>query len=288
MIDLSLANKLREDLLVQGFELNKAPYALFTAKKAGLSCTLYESGKLTVQGRNKADFLTFYLEPEILHSIAYTHPEVGIDLTEHIGIDEAGKGDFFGPLCIAAAYADEEKIKKLIAIGAKDSKRIGDKTALLLASQIRSLLPHSIIRLFPQKYNELYLRFENLNHLLAWGHATAMEELVHSTNCRKVVIDQFGAKSLVENVLKRKNLEVFLTQRHRGEEDPVVAAASILARGAFLEGLEQLGKSIGVKLPKGSSQQVIDVGRLLVAKHGPQILHTLAKLHFKTHKQVLS
>lgn len=287
-IDLSLADKLREDLIVQGFELFTAPYALFSAKKPGISCTLYESGKLTVQGKNKEDFLAFYLEPEILQSVAYTHPEVGIDMTARIGVDEAGKGDFFGPLCIGAVYAEEEKIKKLLSIGVRDSKRLGDKTAILLASQIRSLLPHSIVRLFPQKYNELYERFGNLNRLLAWGHATAIEELVQTTNCYSVIIDQFGAKSLVENALKRKNLEVDLVQRHHGEEDPVVAAASILARAAFLEGLEQLGKSVEMKLPKGASEQVIEAGRLLVAKQGPKILDTVAKLHFKTHKQVLS
>lgn len=286
-IDLKLSDKLRDDLIDQGFELTTPPYTLFSAKKPGLSCTLYTSGKLTVQGKNKADFLSFYLEPEILKSLEYSYPETLVDMTERIGIDEAGKGDFFGPLCIAGAYADEEGIKKLLSIGVRDSKRLSDDTALSMASQIRSAIPHSLVRLFPQKYNELYEKFGNLNHLLAWGHATAIDELVQKTQCKNVIIDQFAAESLVENALKRKKLEVNLTQRHYGESDPVVAAASILARAAFLEGLDQLGKSLSIKLPKGASSQVVAMGRQLVAKHGPKILETVSKLHFKTREQCL-
>lgn len=111
-IDLALAAKLQTDLREQGFELTKPPYTIFSAQKQGISCTLYTSGKITVQGKGKDDFIAYYLEPEILKSLAYTYPESGVDMTPHIGVDEAGKGDFFGPLCIAGVQADEEGIKK--------------------------------------------------------------------------------------------------------------------------------------------------------------------------------
>src|SRR5579864_6497505 len=114
-IDIALADKLREDLSSQGFEFTKPPYTLFSAQKKGVSCILYTSGKLTVQGKDKDDFIAFYLEPEILQKLAYTHPELGVDLTPRIGIDEAGKGDFFGTLCIAGVQADEEGVKKLLS-----------------------------------------------------------------------------------------------------------------------------------------------------------------------------
>lgn len=286
-IDLKLGPKLRQDLEDQGFELSTPPYTVFSAKKQGLSCTLYTSGKLTVQGKNKEEFLSFYLEPEILKTLEFSYPETLVDMTARIGIDEAGKGDFFGPLCIAGVYADEVGIKKLIELKARDSKQLSDETALSMASKIRATLPHSIVRLFPQKYNELYSKFGNLNHLLAWGHATAIDELVQKTECKTVVIDQFAAESLVINALKRKKLEVHLTQRHHGESDLVVAAASILARAAFLEGLEQLGHNLGIKLPKGASAQVVAMGRKLVSQHGPEILGTVSKLHFKTREQCL-
>jgi len=286
-IDLALADKLRSDLLDQGFELSTPPYTIFSAKKQGVSCTLYTSGKLTVQGKQKEEFIAFYLEPEILQDLSFTHPQSKMDLTPRIGIDEAGKGDFFGPLCVAGVYADEAGVQKLAELGVRDSKTMQDKAILALASRIRSHFPHSIVRLYPLKYNELYEKFKNLNHLLAWGHATAIEELVQSTGCRKVIIDQFASEHVVENALKRKNLELDLTQRHRGEEDLVVAAASILARAAFVDGIDQLGKMVETTLPKGANSMVIKVGKQMVAKHGQEILKKLGKLHFKTLGEIL-
>ncbi|MBS0629989.1 MAG: ribonuclease HIII [Verrucomicrobia bacterium] len=286
-IDLALAEKLRRDLVDQGFELSKPPYTIFSAKKQGVSCTLYTSGKLTVQGKQKEEFLTFYLEPEILKELSFTNPQKNLDLRPRIGIDEAGKGDFFGPLCVAGVYADEAGVQKLAELGVRDSKTMQDKAIIALASKIRSHFPHSIVRLYPIKYNELYDKFKNLNHLLAWGHATAIEELVQSTGCRNVIIDQFASEHVVENALRRKALEVDLSQRHRGEEDLVVAAASILARAAFVDGIDQLGKMIEITLPKGASSIVVKTGRQIVGKHGKEILKKVAKLHFKTTTEVL-
>lgn len=287
-IDLKLAEQLKTDLIGQGFEISIPPYTLFSGKKKGVSCTLYTSGKLMVQGKEKEEFITFYLEPEILKHLAFSHPETRVDLTSRIGIDEAGKGDFFGPLCIAGVYADEALLKKLLQIGVRDSKTMNDRAVLALASEIRSLVPHSVVRINPEKYNDLYGKFKNLNYLLAWGHATAIEELVIKTQCKQVIIDQFASEHVVENALKKKQLELSLTQRHRGEEDPVVAAASILARAAFLLGLEQLEKMAGSPLPKGASAQVIEAGKKLIAKQGPDILKKVAKLHFKTKDQILN
>lgn len=287
-IDLSLSEKLKADLQNQGFELTTPPYTIFSAQKKGVSCTLYTSGKLTVQGKGKDDFISYYLEPEILQTLTYSYPEIGTDFSERIGIDEAGKGDFFGPLCIAGVHANEAGIKELISLQVRDSKKMSDKSVLALSKKIKDKLQHSIVRLPPKKYNELYGSFHNLNQLLAWGHATAIGELVAKTSCINVVIDQFASESLVENALKRKNISTKLTQRHRAEDDPVVAAASILARAAFLEGLERLGQDIGVVLPKGASSAVIETGKKLVEKNGKEILETIAKLHFKTYNDIIS
>ncbi len=287
-IDLRLADKLRQDLLNQGFTFTQPQYTVFSAQKKGVSCTLYTSGKLTVQGKERQEFISFYLEPEILGTFSFNYPEADLDLKPRIGIDEAGKGDFFGPLCIGGVQAGEEGVQELLKIGVRDSKKMSDESVLKIARKIRSAFPHSIVRIPPLKYNELYRQFHNLNHLLAWGHATAIAELVEKTKCQEVLIDQFASEHLVINAIKRKNLSIHLTQRHRGEEDLVVAAASILARAAFLEGLEQLGKTVGMILPKGASAEVIRAGKTLVAKQGREILNTVAKLHFKTTEVVLN
>lgn len=289
-INLNLADKLREDLLSQGFELSTPTYTVFSAQKKGVSCTLYTSGKLTVQGKDKEEFITFYLEPEILKNVSYSYPEINVDFTPRIGIDESGKGDFFGPLCIAGIQAGEEKIKELLALNVRDSKKMSDPTILTMSKKLKQAFPHSIVRISPKKYNELYATFHNLNRLLAWGHATAIGELVEKTGCDQVVVDQFGDEHLVETAVGRKNLKVpvKLTQRHRAEEDPVVAAASILARAAFLEGMDQLGASVSLELPKGASQKVIEIGVKLVERHGAAILENVAKLHFKTKEIILN
>ncbi len=288
-MDLALAEKLRAGLLEQGFELAQPAYTEFQAKKKGVSCTLYTSGKLVVQGKDKGDFIQFYLEPEILKTFSYGYEEelsTSPDPTPRIGIDESGKGDFFGPLTIAGVYAGNDMIGKLQDIGIRDSKTLSDTKILKYAKAIRALVPYAVVRIGPRKYNELYKKFGNLNKLLAWGHATAIEELMAKTKCNNVLVDKFAEEYVVEMALKRKGLNPQLHQRHKAEDDPVVAAASILARAAFVEGLAILGKEVGSNLPKGANPRVIGVGRALVAKHGLEILETVGKVHFKTYRDI--
>lgn len=285
-IDLKLAPKLEEDLKNQGFALSKPPFAIFAAKKKGISCTLYESGSLVVQGKEMASFIEFYLEPEILHHFQYSHPEAHLDLRPRIGMDEAGKGDFFGPLCVAALYADEEGIKKLQQMGARDSKRISDETILKLAQKIRAVCPYTVIRLFPQKYNELHAKFKNLNRLLAWAHVSAAAELSAKTGCKVAILDQFADPYVVENALRQKKIELQIEQKVRAEEDLVVAAASILARAGFLEGMARLSEEYGTLLPKGANSHVITSAQKLVAQFGRDVLQKVAKTHFKTMSEI--
>ena len=286
-IDLSLSKKLEKDLLSQGFELSTPPHTLFSAKKSGLSCTLYLSGKLTVQGKGKEEFISFYLEPEILSDFSYSYPAAQMDETPRIGDDESGKGDFFGPLCVAGLYAGGEGIKELIKMGVKDSKKLTDPAILSISKELKRRFPHKILRLFPEKYNELYEKFRNLNHMLGWCHSAVIETLIKETGCHKVILDQFAPAQLMITAMERKKVSLDLTQRPRAEEDPVVAAASILARSAYVEGMEQLSKQVEMELPKGASSQVIQIGKRLVSKHGPDILTSVGKLHFKTKEAIL-
>ena len=281
-IDIALGQKLQEDLESQGFKFSKPPYTIFSARKEGVSCTLYESGSLTVQGKEMDPFIEFYLEPEILRTFQHSHPEAHLDCTPHIGMDEAGKGDFFGPLCIAAVYADGEGIKKMSKMGVKDSKRISDDGILKLAKKIRADYPHTAIRLFPHKYNELYGKFKNLNRLLGWAHAAALADLSAKTGCKEALLDQFAEKHVMENALKQKKIDINLVQKVHGEEDLVVAAASILARAAFLEGMASLSEEYGMQIPKGANSKVVETAQKLVAKFGNEVLNKVAKTHFKT------
>lgn len=281
-LDLKLADKLHRELVQRGFEISHPAYTLFSAKTKGISCTLYKSGKLTVQGKEMGPFIEFYLEPEILGSFGYTHQEVGLDTTGRIGIDESGKGDFFGPLCVAGVFAQGNDLAELQKLGVRDSKKLTDGSIAKIGKAIRAGFAHHIVKINPAKYNELYDQFHNLNRLLAWGHATAIEQLSLKTECRNVIIDQFADEHVVLTALKRKNVALELTQRHRGEEDLVVAAASILARQTFVESLAKLSEEWGILLPKGASSAVIEAARAFVKKHGRDALGQVAKLHFKT------
>lgn len=288
-IDKKLADQLKLDLQELGFELSYPPYTLFSAKKKGVSCTFYESGKFTCQGKEMQEFIEFYLEPNILKNFEWTHrsDSLEIDPTPRIGVDESGKGDFFGPLCIAGVFCEGDTLKKLMQIGVKDSKKLADPTILKLAKEIRTCCEHHIVTISPKRYNELYENFRNLNRLLAWGHATIIEAMIAKTKCHRVIVDQFGHESLVLSALKRKNIEIPLLQKHRAEEDIVVAAASILARSAFVEGLHSLSKELNMPLPKGGGPQTIVVGRQLLTTFGPEIFRSISKLHFKNYQEII-
>lgn len=286
-LDLQRADLLRKGLEEQGFVLTQPAYTIFQGKKKGLSCTLYTSGKLTVQGKEMKEFIEFFLEPEILGVFGFGYAETEMDMTPRIGVDESGKGDFFGPLCVAGVFADEKTIPFLTKFGVKDSKKIQDPACLKIAEKIRKNCAYHIVRINPLKYNELYEKFGNLNLLLGWGHATVIEALLEKTACKNIIIDQFAAEHIVETALKKKNKSVLLTQRPKAEQDIVVAAASILARAAFLEGLESLSKEVENELPKGASRRTIDEGKRLVRRMGPDILKKVSKLHFKTSLEIL-
>jgi ribonuclease HIII len=204
-----------------------------------------------------------------------------------IGIDESGKGDYFGPLVIAATYVARAQEELLRGAGVRDSKTLSDKKAAELAGKIRGLCPHSLVVIGPERYNSLQASFKNLNRLLAWGHARALENLLEKVSCDRVVADQFGDERFLANALMAKGRSVALVQKPRAEKEVAVAAASIVARAEFLRRLQDLGARYRVSLPKGASDAVIVAGKEIVRRHGEKALGQVAKLHFRTTLRVL-
>ncbi|MGZ5555947.1 MAG: ribonuclease HIII [Candidatus Aminicenantales bacterium] len=206
-----------------------------------------------------------------------------------IGTDESGKGDFFGPLVVAAFFMPEGQEQALRQLGVKDSKRTSDARCREIAETLKRSYPfHSIVTVGPEKYNELWAKLHNLNRLLAWGHARAIENVLERVPAGKAVTDQFGDERFVRNALLQKGREIELVQMPRAEEDPAVAAASILARAEFLTRLHFLSKDVGIELPKGASDLVEAAAVKLVREKGPGILDKVAKTHFKTTVRVLA
>jgi len=207
---------------------------------------------------------------------------------ERIGIDESGKGDYFGPLVIAAVFVDATTQGELALMQVRDSKKISDGRILAMAPDIRLVCPHSVVAIGPRKYNELYAKIRNLNRLLAWGHAKALETLLERVSCERAISDQFGDERLILNALQEKGRKIVLEQRTKAESDMAVAAASILARAEFLIRLKRLSEEVGTTLPKGASPAVELAARMVIKKHGQERLESVAKLHFKTTQAVLS
>ena len=287
------AVKLRKLLEEDGWEFEPKPYTLYYGKKGKVNVAVYEKGpKIVVQGKGTEEFVTFRLEPEILGEAKLGYEEVHAPemFAPHFGIDESGKGDFFGPLVIAGAYVDANIARDFMKAGIQDSKKIGSDARIRSLAQLIRETPGvalSVVEIPPLKYNELYEKIGNLNRLLAWGHARAIENLLDQRpDCPRALSDQFANPALIQRALMAKGRKIQLEQRTKAESDLAVAAASIIARERFISWLERNGRKQGVTLHRGVSAQVKSAARELVAKHGPGILREVAKTHFKTAQEL--
>ena len=286
-------SKLRTLLAESGFQFSAKQYTLFFAQKNSLSVAVYEKGpKVLVQGKGAEEFVQFELEPKILGEAKLGYDEVhSPEMFEaHFGVDESGKGDFFGPLVVAGVYVDRGIARKLIDAGVQDSKRIGsDARIRVLAETIRKRTAGLIetVLIGPERYNELYQKFGNLNKLLGWGHARVIENLLpKKSDCPRALSDQFADARVIEQSLLRHGRKIEIEQRTKAESDIAVAAASILAREAFINWLERRGKELGLRLERGVSANVKEAAKKLVEMNGPQVLRGLAKVHFRTAHEI--
>jgi len=209
------------------------------------------------------------------------------EFTTHIGVDESGKGDFFGPLVVAGVMVDEKNAEKFAALGIKDSKKITDKKILTLEPIIKESAPYSIVAISNGRYNEMYENIKNLNKLLAWGHARVIENILGKNECSYAISDKFGSDHFIQNALMKKGRTITLEQMVRGESDIAVAAASVLARAEFVHRIEQMQNTYGVMFPKGCAPQVKDCAKEFIEKFGKDRLREVCKMHFKTYKEVL-
>lgn len=208
------------------------------------------------------------------------------EFISHIGTDESGKGDFFGPLVIAGVLVDERAAKIFTDLGIKDSKKLSDKKMLMMAEEIKKNAPHSVVAISNSKYNELYANIKNLNKLLAWGHARAIENILNSSSCEYALSDKFGDESLIKNALMKNGQNIRLEQMVRAESDIAVAAASVLARATFVQKMDAMENTYGLKFPKGCSSLVKTAATEFIQKFGKDRLREVCKTHFKTYNEV--
>jgi ribonuclease HIII len=287
------AAALEKHLREHDFKFRSVPYARFAGEKEKTNVVFYQSGKLVVQGKGTRDFVEFVLEPQILREAklgyeAVLNPD---SLAPRIGVDESGKGDFFGPLCVAGVYVNQTMIPAWKKAGVRDSKKIGsDRRIAELARLIRSTpgCVFSVVPIGNEAYNRLYLKLKSVNPLLAWGHARVIENMMGVAYRMdpppvRAISDQFAHdKGVIAKALMSLRRKIQLVQRHKAEEDLAVAAASILARNEFVTRLRELGSKYEMEFPKGGGTNVDAAARQFVARHGAAALGQVSKTHFRT------
>jgi ribonuclease HIII len=245
----------------------------------------------------KENYINSILNDVVLQVKTHDAAPVLLDLhswKNWVGSDESGKGDYFGPLVVAAFYCKYENINVLRKLGVKDSKQLQDAQINLLAQKIMQAYPnqYQVITLVPKKYNELYHNFtkskKNLNHLLAWCHSKVIADLARKFNPEGIFVDRFTKQGLIEYYLNSEKIDCCdILQAHQGERDIAVATASILARAKFNAGINYYSKLLGITIPKGGGEKTISIGKEIVEKFGEEKLEEIAKLHFKNTQKIL-
>ncbi len=289
-------DKLRALCVARQWEPFEVPYARFAFRGTDVNVTAYDKRKVVViAGKGTEEFVTMTLEPEITMAAKLGYDEVlHPDWFEaHAGLDESGKGDFFGPVVAATVIADKAMIDAWREAGVQDSKKIVDTQIIRLDAIIRETKGVVVEVCYCRtmaRYNELMGRpGANLNRLLAWQHATALGDALAKRPVPWGLLDQFTEQPLVQRELAKKGVQNFeLRMRTKAESDPVVAAASVVARAEFIRAMHALSKQFGEKLQKGAGPLVKIQADQIMQKFGTRALGDYAKLHFRTAYEVVS
>jgi len=267
---------LEKRLAAGDFDFRPIAHARFSARGEGVVATLYASGKLVVQGNATDVFAARYLE----RAGARSQPARSARARLHtvvIGSDESGKGDYFGPLVVAAVRLEANESDELEGGPVRDSKRIDDASCKRLGAALRGRFPYAVRKHDPPRYNAKHAEIGNLNPILAQMHAEVIRELF--VPGAHAVVDQFERSGLVLKALE--GLAVSFEERPRAEEIPAVAAASVIAREQFLVAIDELSETWAVDLCKGAGAPTDHAARRFVALHGFDSLGAVSKLHFK-------
>jgi ribonuclease HIII len=290
-------SQLHELLSPAGWTFDDLSYGHWRASRDKTTVAAYTSGKVVVQGKGTADVVQFVIEPEILKEVRFGYEnelarvETPDMFEPHAGVDESGKGDYFGPLVIAAVYTEQRTAQQLLDLGVTDSKKIkSDVKIAKLADQARGIVRgrFSIVPIGPDAYNRMYEKMRNVNRMLAWGHARAIENLLEKVgDCPRALSDKFANEREIKRALMEKGRRIELQQRTKAESDIAVAAASILARDEFVRRLKRLGEDAGMELPKGAGEPVLKAGHRLAFEQGREVFARFAKLHFRTTQKIV-
>lgn len=277
--------------------LEKTPQgAIFRAKTPNAVITAYHSGKVLFQGSQPDKESALWKDETAIIQTKKAKHSPNIDMTifqkSHIGSDESGTGDYFGPITVAAVFATKEQQTQLKQLGVEDSKHLKDDVIHRIAQEILKLpISYTILKLGNEKYNQLQNKGWSQGKMKAMLHHHAIDKLIKKldgTSYDGIVIDQFCEPAVFKRYLQSEALKLhekttFIT---KGESHSInVAAASILARAHFVKAMDKLSEEAGIILPKGASSKVDKTAANYIKMHGEEQLGHVAKLHFANTKK---
>ena len=276
---------------------NKGQYILFFGQNKDLTITVYTSkkedtfkvffiGETALSEARRWDKDAAPVEPKENKAPSKACWEV---LDTQIGSDEVGTGDFFGPICVCAAYVQAKDIKRLKALGIDDSKRLTDDQIRKLGKILINEFEYSQLSLNNEKYNELVDKDMNMNEMKAKMHNRVLYNLKSKhASVKNVLIDQFVSEDKYYKYVNGEKEIIFgVTFKTKGESYfPSVAVGSIIARYSFIQHMDLIGKKYGLEIPYGASGKVTEFAKKFVKKYGFDELDKIVKKNFANYKEL--
>jgi len=273
--------------------IRNAPGVVFAAKLPNVAITAYKSGKVLFQGGGALQEAAIWGSSEQSAAKKISAKSVkGETLPERfselsvLGSDETGTGDFFGPVTVAACFVSSDQIELVRELGVKDSKQLTDDWMRKIAPDLQETLIHSVLTLTNDKYNEVQEKGWSQGKIKALLHNQALKHVLRKMNGDKpdyILIDQFAERGIYYNHIKNEpeivRENVLFATKAEGLH-VAVAAASIIARVAFLEKMDRLSGIAGVSLPKGAGKIVDEAAAKILLKDGEATLKSMTKWHF--------
>ena len=266
-----------------------APGVVFAAKLVDTTITIYKSGKVMFQGNGSAREASLWSTSPIKPALSVAKGDIlppNFSSLSVLGSDETGTGDYFGPITVAACFVSSEQVELVKELGVKDSKMLTDDVMRKMAPDLMTTLIHSVLVLKNEKYNDIQSRGWSQGKIKALMHNQALKHVLKKMGTEKptyILIDQFAERGIYYNHIKtekeivRENV-LFSTKAEQLHVS--VAAASIIARYAFLKEMDRLTEKANTTIPKGASSKVDEIAAKIYLKHGEEFLKSITKWHF--------
>ena len=208
----------------------------------------------------------------------------------HIGCDETGSSDFFGPLCVVACYIDERDFEWLLSIGVRDPKDMDNHELVRIAREIKDRLIYSLLILDNSHYNAMVKAGNNLANIKAKLYNQAVTNVMQKVGMpvKNKLVNQFVSPKTYYNYLKNEVIVVKdLTFVQKGEEKYLAIICSmILSRYAYLQYFTNMSRSLKMKLPHGNSNSVDTTAIEIAKKCGPKMLFKVTKTNMTNYKRI--